>query len=188
MQTLRTFIAVDIAPSVVARVAQLIAEMQSTTASVKWVSDKNLHLTLQFLGDVEALHIPPVCEAVQSAVKDSEPFELAYAGVGAFPDLRRPRTLWVGVEHGAEAICELQRRIETALVPLGFRPEGRRFHPHLTIGRVKHGSADELARKLQDHASFQGGASYISEVVVYSSELSREGPTYTALSRAVLGG
>lgn len=187
MQMLRTFVAVDIAPSVASRVARLIAELQSSRASVKWVGDKNLHLTLQFLGDVESLQIPAVCDAVQSAAAVVDPFELVCGGVGAFPDLRRPRTLWVGVQNGAEEMGELQRHIEKALAPLGFRPEARQYHPHLTIGRVKQGPASELAAALQEHESFQAGSTLISEAIVYSSELSREGPTYTALARAALG-
>lgn len=187
MLPLRTFVAVDIAPAVASRVARLIGELRGGKASVKWVVEANLHLTLQFLGDVEPTRIPEIAAAIEQAAANVDPFEMTCRGIGAFPNLDRPRTLWVGVEEGRDEICELQRRIEAALAEQGFRPEARQFHPHLTLGRVKHSPPREIARMLEGRENFTAGSTEVSEVVLYSSELAKEGPTYTALARAGLG-
>jgi 2'-5' RNA ligase len=187
MQPIRTFIAVNIAPSVATKVAQLVAELQSGPASVKWVKEGSLHVTLQFLGDVDMARIPEIAQAVKQAAAEVDPFEMICRGIGAFPNLERPRTLWIGVERGAEELCDVQRRIEARLSELGFRPEARKFHPHLTLGRVKHSRPRELAQMLEGRENFQAGATLVSEVVVYSSQLEREGPLHTALATSPLG-
>ncbi|HEV3003704.1 MAG TPA: RNA 2',3'-cyclic phosphodiesterase, partial [Pirellulales bacterium] len=134
---LRTFIAVAASHEVRMRARQLIGELSSTAAKVRWVEPENLHYSLKFLGDVELLEIPKVCEAVTRAVTDKPPFEITALGAGAFPDLRRPRTIWLGVADGSESMVELNGAIERELAPLGFRREQRRFRPHLTLGRVR---------------------------------------------------
>jgi 2'-5' RNA ligase len=187
MLPIRTFIAVDVAPAVASRIVRLIGELQQGRASVKWVTENNLHLTLQFLGDVEPTVIPDIGHALEQAAAEVEPFEMVCHGIGAFPNLERPRTLWLGVESGADEMCDLQGRVEKALKPLGFRPEARKFHPHLTIGRVKRSHPRDIAEMLEGRQDFHAGATHIAEVVLYSSQLEREGPTYTVLSTAPLG-
>jgi RNA 2',3'-cyclic 3'-phosphodiesterase len=188
MQSIRTFIAVNVAPAVAARLARLIAEMQSGPAKIKWVAENNLHFTLQFLGDVDPAHIHEISRAVQQAAAEVEPFEMVCAGLGAFPDMRRARNLWIGVSQGAEAMGELQRRIEKALKKLGFRPEARKFHPHLTLGRVKQSEPSEIAALFEGREDFNAGPTHVDKVVIYSSQLEREGPVYTILATALLGG
>ncbi|MBW3598863.1 MAG: RNA 2',3'-cyclic phosphodiesterase [Planctomycetes bacterium] len=187
MQPLRTFIAVDISPSVASKIGKLVAELRGGPAKVKWTRETNIHLTLQFLGDVEPERTPEIAAAVAEAAAEVEPFEVVYHGIGAFPTLERPRTLWIGVADGREALCELQGRIEAAMTEQGFRPEARQYHPHLTLGRVRHSRPREIAQMLEGREDFHAGSSDVSEAVLYSSELGREGPTYTALARAPLG-
>jgi 2'-5' RNA ligase len=187
MQPIRTFVAVDVAPGVAARLAKLIGEMGGGEANVKWVEENNLHITLQFLGDVEPTLIPEIGQAVEQAASEVEPFEMVCAGLGAFPDMRRPRNLWIGVEGGAEPMCDLQRRIEKSLKKLGFRPESRKFHPHLTLGRVRRSTPGEIAAVFQGREDYSAGATFVDEVIVYSSQLERDGPVYTVLATAALG-
>jgi 2'-5' RNA ligase len=188
MQPIRTFIAVNVAPAVAMRLARLIAEMQMGEAKIKWVAENNMHITLQFLGDVEPTLIPEISQAVEQAAGEVEPFEMVCAGLGAFPDRRRPRSLWIGVEKGAEPMCDLQRGVEKALKKLGFRPEARKFHPHLTLGRVKRSEPHEIAALFEGREQFIAGATAVDEVVLYSSQLERDGPVYTVLATAPLGG
>ena len=186
----RTFVAAEISGEMRTRASQLIGRLGSTSAKVKWVEPHNLHLTLKFLGDVDLLEIPELCQAVTDAVADLPPFEIEARGAGAFPDLHHPRTVWLGVGHGTEEMIELHDVVEQSLAPLGFRQEQRRFRPHLTIGRgarQRPGIA-ELAGILAEQADFAGGVSSIDEVVVLSSELSRTGPTYELLATAPLNG
>jgi len=147
-----------------------------------------LHWTLQFLGDVEQDDTLEVCWAVAEAAGAIEPFEITAGGVGAFPSVQRPRTLWLGVADGEQAMVDLHDAVAAALQTLGYQDEARRFHPHVTIGRVRDSrGADALAARLADHASFDAGTMLVDQVVVFSSELQPGGPIHTPLARAALG-
>lgn len=192
-RTVRTFVAVEVSPEVRAKAKQLIATLSAaaTGIKVKWSDPQDLHLTMKFLGDVDMLDVPGVCAAVEAAVKDLPPFDFQVQGAGAFPDAQRPRTVWLGVREGSEELGILHDCLEQALSPLGFRREQRRFRPHLTLGRVRsvppEGAVD-LAAMLAEHRDYFAGASDVSEVVVFSSELDRAGPKYEVLSTTELKG
>ena len=130
-----------------------------------------------------------MCEAVRQGAAEVAPFELEVCGAGAFPNNRRPRTLWLGVGTGQEEMVTLHDKVEEPLRKLGFRPEHRRHQPHLTIGRIRRGGPGvaELGQLLEQHADYIAGRVKVSQVVVFSSQLDRGGPTYEALSRAKLG-
>ena len=168
----------------------LIERLSSTAAKVRWVEPHNLHLTLKFLGDVDLLDIPELSEAVTGAVAELPPFEIEALAAGAFPDLHNPRTVWLGIGRGAEEMVELHGAVERALTTLGFRREQRRFRPHLTLGRVRGTGLGnlELSERLGKLADFPGGMSSVEEVVVFSSELGRDGSVYEVLATAALGG
>jgi 2'-5' RNA ligase len=190
MAKVRTFVAVEIDPTVRRKAEQLIGTFRKAQADVKWVEFQNLHLTLKFLGDVRMEETAEVCAAVAWAAADVTPFELEIRGAGAFPNPGRPRTLWLGCQQGTAQLTDLQRRIEAGLEKLGFRPEARSFTPHLTIGRARSGGpgTEELGRLLQQHAEYEVGRSDVAEVTVFASQLGPQGPTYTPLSHAPLEG
>ena len=186
----RTFIAVEIPGEVKNRASQLIAQLRTAPANVKWVAPRHMHWTLKFLGDVDLLDTPKICQAVARAVEPLAPFDVEARGAGAFPDASRPRTVWIGVGAGGEQMIELHDAIEHELAPLGYRPENRRFRPHLTIGRVRNSPTgiDELGRLIEQHATFASGLSTVYEVLIVSSELGHDGPTYELLGHADLKG
>lgn len=104
--------------------------------SIRWVEPHNLHWTVQFLGDLSDREMAEVClRAVRAAARHAS-FELEARGVGAFPSIHRPRTLWLGAGEGAQALRALHADIDDALRDLGFRGEARDFVPHLTLGRT----------------------------------------------------
>jgi len=191
MPRIRTFVAVELAPSIMARAGLLIDKLRVSAAQVNWVKTQQMHLTLKFLGDVPDTETPDICRVVAGVAKNFEPFEITCRGVGAFPTNEHPRTIWIGIEDGAEALCELQAAIESALKEqLGFPKESRRFQPHLTIGRLKHeppAAKGELTELLNRHAQFDADLSVIDEVVVFASFLGRSAATHDALGRAELG-
>mgnify|MGYP001825645570 CR=1 FL=1 len=189
-QKIRTFVAVKLDSALCHSAAELIRELHAPGADAKWVSPENLHLTLKFLGDVDAREIHQVCRAVGGAVEDASPVELEIRGAGAFPNARRPRTVWLGVGKGREEMVALNRRIEPALQELGYPKEARRYQPHLTIGRIRRSGPGvlELGTLLGRYADFEVGRTRVGEVIVFSSELGRSGPTYEVLARAALGG
>ncbi|HUE74417.1 MAG TPA: RNA 2',3'-cyclic phosphodiesterase [Pirellulaceae bacterium] len=192
MPRLRTFIAVEMAGSVLAKAQQLIKELQTSGAEVNWVRPAQMHLTLKFLGDVPDVETPDICRVVAAAAKTVEPFEIVCRGVGAFPDIHTPRTLWMGFGQGAEELIELQSAIDDALKKeMGYGREQRRLHPHLTLGRVKR--FDETTRAnlealLIKHANFDGDLTVIEEAVIFASFLGRDGPTHQPLGHAGLAG
>ena len=191
MHKIRTFVAVDIDESVRRRAARLIELLAASVGNVKWVEPQNMHLTLQFLGDVPQTDVHEVCLAVQRAVTACAPFSMSLLGAGAFPHAGRPSTVWIGVDDGAQQLKTLQRCIQQKLKPLGFPPERRAYHPHLTIGRIRRGRVTggaQLAQGLRDQQSFDAGRSMVDQVIVYASYLERTGPSYQAMSRIGLPG
>lgn len=186
---IRTFIAVELHPDVVAQAVSLVDRLRSAGAEVKWVESQNMHLTLKFLGDVREEDTADVCRVITKTAAEFQPFDITLGGAGAFPDARRPRTLWIGVTQGEKEMGALQTAVERVLAKRGFPKEGRAFHPHLTIGRVRQGGPTmaELAQLLQDQAGFAAGVSTVRELVVFASYLSQTGPTYEPLARAPLG-
>jgi RNA 2',3'-cyclic 3'-phosphodiesterase len=191
MSTLRIFTAIEITPEIRSAAGRLMDRLRVAPAKVTWTKTANLHYTLKFLGDVQATQTNDVCRAVQEAVSPFTPFEIVAAGVGAFPSISRPRTVWLGVGEGAEPTELVFQAIERLLAPLGFPPEGRRFTPHLTLGRVRDSGPavlQELADLLKKHAEFDAGAMGVDSVSVFSSTLGRDGPTYEVLSHAEFRG
>jgi len=188
-QTARTFVAVEMDNAVRTAASRLIRALAASQADVKWIEPQNLHLTLKFLGEVPLEEVHAVCKSVERAVGGMEPFRLELLGVGAFPNIRRPRTLWLGAGEGQVEMAALQQSIEHGLKKLGYRPESRKFKTHLTLGRVRRAGPGlaRLSELLAEHASFPAGASPVEEVTVFASELTPEGPVYSPLSHASLG-
>jgi 2'-5' RNA ligase len=189
-QTLRSFIAVEISPNVRARAAKLIQELKTGDAKVSWVQPQNLHLTLVFLGDIQMIEVPQICEAMSRAVAELPPFDLEVRGAGAFPDANRPRTIWLGVGRGTEEMVALHAAVEDALVDVGYRPEGRRYRPHLTLGRVRQAPRNSapLVRLLQERRDYLADVMSVADITLFSSELTKEGSVYDVLSVAELAG
>lgn len=188
--TLRTFIAVEIDEGLRKAAGRVAEELQAAGAEIRWVAPANMHVTLKFLGDVAEERVASICDAVAEAVAGLAPFDLELRGVGAFPNAGRPRTLWIGTGAGRSQLVALNGRVEAALAPLGFAPEDRPFQAHLTLGRVRRPTRAlaNLAPLLKQRADLSLGQSRIHEVVVFSSQLQRDGPIYTALRRLGLAG
>src|SRR5262245_10012980 len=130
----RCFVALDVGEPARSAVVEYLDRLRTTVAGVAWTSAGNLHVTLKFLGDVPVARIPGLTERRRRAVSAEPAFALQVGGVGAFPSLARPQALWIGI--GSARIGSLAAAVETACVEEGFEPERRRFHPHLTLGRV----------------------------------------------------
>lgn len=190
MRSIRTFIAVELSSTVIARAQEGIKLLKTSGAEVGWVDREHMHLTLKFLGNVTDIETPDICRVVADAARQVEPFEIVFRGLGAFPRVSEPRTLWLGIEQGQEELGELHAAIEDALKKeMGFGKENRKFHPHLTLGRLRKESdpaRDELSRLLQENANFDGDLTVVDEVVVFASTLGRQGPTYEAMGHASL--
>lgn len=185
----RTFLAIEASAEVRSRVGDLISELAQGRANVKWVDPDNAHVTLKFFGDVADEDVTRICTSVGETVAPLAPFTCECQGVGAFPHLKRPRTIWVGVQAGEEDMIQLYRQVDRGLRTLGFPKEHRRFHPHLTIGRVRgNRDAGQLSTSLGALAEIPLGTLRVSEVILFASELRPAGPIYTPLGRFQLTG
>jgi 2'-5' RNA ligase len=191
----RCFIAVNFPVATIRRIGDEIAALKGPVAAaglkVRWVPTANIHLTLKFLGPVRL----PAVEAIRSRLGRELPplrgFELEARGMGAFPSPASPRVLWVGVTDPSGpsgALIALQQSIEAWMADLGFAREERRFHPHLTVGRVSHGhGGGSLAAILDERAAKSFGGGRVAEVVIYESRTMAQGAEYHALGRVPLG-
>jgi 2'-5' RNA ligase len=183
----RTFIAVPLAADIRRRALDVIRQLHPVAGDIKWVEPDAMHWTLQFLGNVDDLETPAVCDLVTNAVSDIEPFDLVVQGVGAFPSADRPRTLWLGAGHGTNEMMTLQSAIELALEELGFRGEARRYKPHITLGRTGRDQPTQaLVDELAALTDFPAGTMLVDEVTIFASLLTRQGPEYRALAHAAL--
>lgn len=190
MARIRIFIGVSVGTGVINNVTNVQAQLARSGAQVNWVPAENLHLTLLFLGEVHDRDLPELCLVTARAVAPVTPFVIRLQGLGAFPSPRRPKTLWVGIGEGQEGMQELHQRLEPAMIDLGaYRREDRAYTPHLTLGRIKNEEeGNRIAPELDKFSDWVAGHSKVSEVIIFGSELRREGPIYTPLGRAPLRG
>ncbi|MFQ6103494.1 MAG: RNA 2',3'-cyclic phosphodiesterase [Candidatus Glassbacteria bacterium] len=177
---MRLFLAVLLPEDLKEALGHLITELSGTGASVKWVDPGNVHLTLKFLGEVEQWREPVIYEVSRLAAKEVKPFRLKVENVGAFPSLKRPRVIWVGVGHSSH-MATLHSRIEEGFQRIGFHLEKRAWTPHLTIGRVK---GTWRLKSLESKLAQSHFAPYtfrVSGIHLVKSTLRPEGPIYTTL-------
>ena len=178
----RTFIALTLDGSLHKTLSEVIDRFASSRASVKWVTPQNVHATLKFLGNVEEARLPEVFAACENAAGGFKPIELEVRAVGCFPDMRRPRVVWLGIEKGDEALKKLQKTVENELELIGFPKEEREFRAHLTIGRVKgkEGIA-RLCRLIEEERNVFIGSMRAEKISVIKSKTLPSGPVYTEL-------
>ena len=192
MERLRAFVAVDLPPAVRGAVEGVIGELRSrANDGVRWVRPEGVHLTLKFLGDIDEDSVPQVSGALDRRAASAVPFDLFLEGVGAFPNARRPRVIWIGLDGGLEPLLALQQAIEQELEGLGFARERRPFNPHLTLGRIRDGiSAPQRGRLSEALAEVRvqpGVELPVREVSLMRSDLRPSGAVYTRLHAAELG-
>lgn len=134
---MRTFIAINLSPEIKKTLSLLIDELDKGSRNIKWIRQEGMHLTLKFLGEIGRERVPEIEDVLIRISKNYEPFVLKFKGTGSFPPGKKnPRVLWVGIEEG-ETLRALQSQLEGELEKLGFPKERRKFHAHLTLGRVK---------------------------------------------------
>jgi len=193
---IRTFLAVELDEATRARLAEAAAGVDTRRARVRLVSAENLHVTLNFLGDVADPQVPAVCEAARRVAAAAEPFQFAVRGLLAVPPRGATlRMLWAGVDDSSGGMAALQAALTAALAELGFGPDRRPFRPHLTLARFKSppgqrgatADAGAIRAAVADRADEPFGAVAAEAVTVFSSTLGPGGPTYAPLDRCPLG-
>jgi len=184
---MRIFISIELPETIKDNIAGAVNKMRTMLTPVKWVEKKNLHITLKFLGWVEDEKVKGLEDCVAECVKGFGAFELEFSGMGAFPDLKRPRVIWVGTKDGAESSKELADKIDCEISEKGFREEEREYTPHLTVGRIKERiDVAPLMDFIAEHERTDFGKFKVDHVSVMKSTLRRTGPIYDEIGRISL--
>lgn len=146
MERIRAFVALNLPVEVIDRMAELQRQLReaASAAGVKarWVPPPNLHLTLKFLGSIPSESVAAIRDVLAPLLAERAAPKLALHGLGVFPDPARPRVLWAGIDEEDGAVTALAGEVDSQLAEIGFEPEKRPFHPHLTLGRIKQGNDD----------------------------------------------
>lgn len=180
-EKIRTFIAIPLSSILISELKNVIEHLRVFSKGVNWVKPESIHLTLKFLGNLTKDELSKVFEGMEKIFKTPPPtFHLSASGLGAFPSLRRPRVLWIGIAgNGLENVLNLQKLIEAELNQRGFPPEERAFSPHLTLARIKF--ADNLSELMQAFTSYQFPEIEfpVENVQVMRSDLRPHGAVYS---------
>jgi RNA 2',3'-cyclic 3'-phosphodiesterase len=184
----RTFLAIRVGDEVEAAIYHLIEELRAPNDGVAWARRDKLHVTLKFLGAaVDSARLAPLAEAIAEVSNAAAALQIRTRGIGAFPNLRRPRVLWTGLE--SQALVRLATQIEGAAAPLGFERAERPWAPHLTIARIRDPRrVASLLGRLQAAEQSEFGESRVGEIALYRSHLSSTGSTYERLATFSLSG
>ena len=176
---IRTFICIEIPESIKSRINKLQESLRQIDAQVSWAKASNIHLTLKFLGGVEASRIERVSKALERAANGISPFEVEVSGSGCFPSPRSPRVLWVGFSKVPEFLQQLYSNIEDELARDSFEREKRKFSPHLTIGRIRTPNNAARVAEALIASGFESETFIASEVILMRSDLRPTGSIYT---------
>lgn len=185
---MRLFVGINIPKKQRTRIHRSVRDLREQGLPVRWIDPEHFHVTLKFLGEVRKERIPAIEEALAYAARETPAFVTRFRGFGAFPTVRKPRVIWLGVEATPEFRC-MKQDLEWALGQAGFEAETRAFHPHVTLGRAEVGEGAGVFREL---ARILADLSLDDEVRIHSldlmrSHLSREGTHYSVVSSVRLG-
>lgn len=186
-ELLRTFIALPLSEDVIGQLDQVQRALRRTCPeqAVTWVKPSSIHLTLFFLGEILPEMTTPVQDALHVIARNIAPFSFTVQGMGAFPNLSRPRVIWVGLSDPGGRLAVLHRAVNEAMEAVGFKLETRPFSPHLTLGRIKPRASREDAQAIgQAVGKIEVGVLgqvRAAEIIFFRSVLKPTGAEYTPL-------
>ena len=185
---MRLFLAINIPPEVRQAIAEASAPLRTAAPELSWIREPQLHLTVKFLGELSDEMAPKITEAMNTVAARNRVVDVEIGGVGAFPNFRRPRVVWIGVSPEPKLEL-LHHDVEEACKSLGLPIDGKPFRPHLTLARVRPRAATpdalrDLARAAKD-VSFAGEVVFTS-IDLMESELTTVGSRYRLLSSSPL--
>jgi 2'-5' RNA ligase len=183
-ERIRSFVAVDLEePTIRERIIAAQQSLAQTGASLKIVEPGIMHLTLRFLGEIPQTTVDRVKEAMQEL--RFQPFMIQFAGLGAFPNLRRISVVWVGMTRGHQELADIFQQLEPKLRQIGLPPDDKGFSPHMTIARVRSGiNRDALAKHIENMRDHDFGQMTVKAVRLKKSTLTPKGPIYTTIHEA----
>jgi 2'-5' RNA ligase len=183
-------VAIDLNSEIKKGVSQFIEDLKKQSREsrgIRWVRPEAMHLTLKFLGEINEEKVAPITDVLNRISEECKPFPLRMKGTGFFPPKSKtPRVIWIGVEE-ADNLMRLQSQLEEALERIGFPREQRKYHPHLTLGRVKTFSdIKEILLFLEKHRDKNFGNMEVKKITFFRSILKPTGAEYSALAELEL--
>jgi 2'-5' RNA ligase len=187
---IRSFLAFELPLEIKKGVSRVFAEIRGSIRNIRWVNVDNIHLTIVFMGNVSEDLIPPINEAVEKVCLRYGPFYISLSGLGAFPNTRRPRVVWLGLQGDTERMSFFKKALHKHIKPFGIKEEKRPFKPHLTLGRFRNpapgdSSLDNFIAKYKDLSSPE---CQMDELILFKSDLNPGGAVYTKLKSWPLSG
>jgi len=182
---MRCFLAVDIPEHIKKSILKATQNLRKDLIGIKWVEPHNLHITIKFLGEVEDKNALALAETLEKRLLNSGTFVLKLKNFGFFPDLKRPRVFWVGVEDRGENLKKLWKEIENIVPKYGISRDNRTFTPHLTLARIKKPIKIEKSG-LESLKNFETPEFKIDTLIFYKSVLTSKGPIYTKIKEIKL--
>ena len=193
-QVLRLFVAVELPPDIKRVLAATIEMLRDAARSdaLRWVRIDGIHVTLEFLGDVEAARVDAIGAALGAGVRHCVPFDITPAGIGSFGGRGHMRVVWIGVGGDSGALADLADSVAASLEPLGLRREERAFNAHLTLARVRDDAPAAERARLHDLVTRFNAPEFpwfrVDRVSLMQSTLAPGGATYRALATFPLDG
>jgi 2'-5' RNA ligase len=152
------------------------------TYCVRWVKPDNIHLTLKFLGEIDESQVVPIGRILDNMTSGMAPFKLQVKGLGAFPNARNPKVIWMGMDDNQQRLVFFQEKLEETLAAIGFTPEKRDYSPHLTLGRVKDSRGKrDIEQIIEKYKNEDLGYFTADTIIFFQSDLQPSGPVYSSL-------
>ena len=187
MERLRTFIAIKLTDEIEKNIENIRNTLRKAEADVRWVKPNSTHLTIKFLGPTLPEQVQEIKGIISNLCAESSGFEIELNGLGVFPGPKNPRVLWVGITRGVEQLQQLQKGLDRNLRKLGFKPENRKFSPHITLGRFRSPQGkQQLLEEVKKHENIECGRMAAGSVRFIKSTLTPSGPIYENLFSAEL--
>ena len=179
----RLFIAANVSEQTRSLIRAIQSDLHFMKNDIRFVSPRNVHLTLKFLGDVPVKQISPIVTKIESSVSSFQNFTYICDGTGVFPNPNRPRVLWLGITNGSENLKQLSELLNNALKDMPVQQEDKEYRSHITIGRAK--GFKESRLKLDEYLKykFEKTLNPVTELVLFESILRPKGAIYSPLYR-----
>jgi 2'-5' RNA ligase len=179
---IRVFFAIELPESIKLFLRKISTEFKQCGGDVKWVNPGGIHLTIKFLGEIRSDLLPQIEQEVRPIFASQKVSSHTLANLGVFPDLRRPRVVWVGCTDDSRALSPLALKLEDSLERLGFPKEKRTFRPHLTLGRIRSNKdISRLVDGIRERVDIAGPSFTADKAVLFQSVLKPSGAEYFPL-------
>ena len=187
---IRSFLAFELPPDMKTIVTRVSGEMRKSSLEVKWIRVDNIHLTVVFMGNINSEDIGAIGKEIQKVCLRYGPFDVSLHALGCFPNRRKPRVIWLGLDGDLNRMAFFRDHLQDALRPFGIKEEKRRYRPHLTLGRTRksYRRSSSLEDYIMRYEDLTGPVCSLNELILFKSDLKPSGAVYTKLKSWPLSG